>query len=114
MSKRDYPKHGHPNHDNATNAVDVEITEVSEAEVIAEETTENETAAETVKVKGVVGNCKKLNVRVAPNADATPICVITVKSELTIDTTQSTDEWYKVCTAAGVEGYCMKAYVTIV
>lgn len=64
-------------------------------------------------VEGVIANCAKLNVRVAPNATADVLCILNVASEIEIDLAKSTDEWYHVCTATGVEGYCMRKFVDV-
>lgn len=93
-------------------------TEVSEVEVTPiMETVEPEVPVipeipEAPKmVTGVIVDCAKLNVRVAPNIDADVECVLNVASEIEIDVFKSTDEWFHVCTAAGVEGYCMRKFV---
>lgn len=85
------------------------------------ETPDVEAAIETVEtvavpdpdetIEGVIVNCAKLNVRVAPNATADVATILNVASEIKIDLTKSTDEWYHVCTATGVEGYCMRKFV---
>lgn len=62
-------------------------------------------------VTGVVVNCAKLNVREEPDAHADVICVLDVMSEIMIDVNKSDNEWLKVHTAAGVEGYCMRKFV---
>lgn len=62
-------------------------------------------------VTGIVVDCAKLNVRVAPNALADVVCVLDAQSELEIDVSKSTDEWFKICTAIGAEGYCMRKYI---
>ena len=62
-------------------------------------------------VPGVVADCNKLNVRVAPNSSATVICVLDVGTEIEVNVTDSTDEWFSICTAAGIEGYCMRKFV---
>ena len=67
--------------------------------------------AETAK-EGFV-DCRKLNVRAEPSTDAEVVCVISEGTELLIDEPESTDEFYKICTAAGVEGYCMRKFVTV-
>ena len=64
-------------------------------------------------VTGIVSGCNRLNVRVAPVANATVICAIDQGSEVSIAEGYSTDEFYKVYTASGVEGYCMKKYIKI-
>lgn len=67
---------------------------------------------EDVKI-GFVTNCKKLNVREKPRTDATIICEVDYQTELVIDEKESTEEFYKVCTAAGIEGFCMKKFIAI-
>lgn len=62
---------------------------------------------------GIVTDCRLLNVRKEANADSPIICVIPALSELMIDVDESTSDFYKVCTAAGVEGYCVRKYVAI-
>ena len=62
-------------------------------------------------VEGVVVNCAKLNVRTEPSSDADVIYVLDVMSEIKIDVSKSNDEWFKVCTASGVDGYCMRKFV---
>ncbi len=62
-------------------------------------------------VTGVVVDCAKLNVREEPSADAAVVCVLDVMSEIEIDATKSDHEWFKVRTATGVEGYCMRKFV---
>lgn len=79
-------------------------------ENVVEETVE---VVEKEPVTGVVTDCRRLNVRMEPNTKAEVVTVIDAATELMIDEEHSTDEFYKVSTAAGVEGYCMKKYVTI-
>ena len=63
-------------------------------------------------VTGIVAGCSKLNVRSKPAIDADILAVLEVNSEVVIDPTRSTNEWVKVTTAAGVEGYCMRKFVS--
>lgn len=74
-----------------------------------------EETVETVKlpenVKGVVANCAKLNVRAEPTLDGDIVSVLDVMSEIEINLSESTDEWFKICTTVGVEGYCMRKFV---
>lgn len=60
---------------------------------------------------GVVANCAKLNVREEPSVDAEVVCVLDVMSEIKIDVNKSDNEWLKIYTANGVEGYCMRKFV---
>lgn len=62
-------------------------------------------------VEGVVVDCARLNVRANPTTDADIVCVLDVHSEIEIDVNKSTDEWFYICTAAGMEGYCMRKFV---
>lgn len=62
---------------------------------------------------GRVINCEKLNVRENSNLDATVICELEESAEVMIDLSFSTDDFYKVYMAAGIEGFCMKKYISI-
>ena len=66
---------------------------------------------EKALVSGVVTDCFSLNIRESPEPDAEVLAVILFLDEVRIDPSASTDEFYKVCTAAGVEGYCVKKYI---
>lgn len=66
------------------------------------------------EIAGIVTNCVRLNVRKEPYFDADILCTIDVSTNLIIDEEESTDEFYKICTSAGIEGYCVKTYITIV
>ena len=68
--------------------------------------------SEDVKI-GFVTNCKKLNVRKEPKTDSDIVCEIDYQTELMIDENESTEEFYKVFTAAGIEGFCMKKFIEI-
>ena len=69
--------------------------------------------AKTITKKGVVFNCAKLNIRDGASITADPICVVDANSELVVYINENFGEFYKVCTASGVEGYCMKNYVSL-
>ncbi len=62
-------------------------------------------------VDGVVAHCAKLNVRSQPDISADVVCILDAASEIAINVNESTSEWFKVCTATGVEGYCMRKFV---
>ena len=55
---------------------------------------------------------KRLNIREKPDIGSSILCVAEANSELMIEEDAS-DEWFKVCTVLGVEGYCMKKFVDI-
>lgn len=71
--------------------------------------------AEVMKdfASGVVTDCLRLNVRKAPSADAEILTVIDAYSNVMVDMSASSDAFYKVCTETGVEGYCMKKYISL-
>lgn len=102
-----------------TGEIEKEIAEVNETEEIDEvnETEEieevEEVEEEDATVVGTVTGCQKLNVRAKADIKAEVVCQIPEKAVLLIDTDESTDEWYKVYTEAGMEGFCMKKYVTV-
>lgn len=81
-----------------------------QAQEIVEESQEVEEAVPTV---GFVDNCECLRVRKESNVDSEELCIINKLSEVVIDLDNSTDYFYKVTTSEGVEGYCMKKFITI-
>lgn len=93
------------------------IREAKDAE-LREKLNENNTS-ETPKVPespkpltGKVTGCTCLNVRNANNLDAKIVAVIGAGSTVTIDKSKSTPDWYYVTNEDGVEGFCMKPYIT--
>lgn len=62
---------------------------------------------------GNVTGCTKLNVRQEPVADGAIIGTLPVSTEVMIDEAESTEDFYKICTASGMEGYCIKEYITV-
>lgn len=75
--------------------------------------TVKETDQKQTVVSGVVTDCLKLNVRKESNTDADIVAVIDLLTEVMIDMDDSSDEFYKICTADGVEGFCMKKYIAV-
>ena len=84
--------------------------EAEQDQEIVEESQEVEEAVPTV---GFVDNCECLRVRKESNVDSEELCIISKLSEVVIDLDNSTDYFYKVTTSEGVEGYCMKQFITI-
>lgn len=70
-----------------------------------------ETEPETVT--GIVVNCAKLNVREQMNANSAILCVLPVSSEVKVITNEVHDDWCHVFTTSGVDGFCMKKYISI-
>lgn len=70
-----------------------------------------ETVTLPTTVKGVVSHCSKLNVRENATVDSGIVCVLDATSEIKIDVNKSTNNWFYIYAATGVEGYCMRQYV---
>lgn len=73
---------------------------------------EPEVAPPAEPIDGVV-TAVRLNVRKLPSANAAVVTVINQDTKVQINTEESTSDWYKVYTAAGVEGYCMKKFIEV-
>ena len=61
---------------------------------------------------GVV-TCLRLHIHTEPNVDSEVVCKIRYLTEVEIDLNSSTDDFYKVYTETGAEGYCKKGEVTL-
>ena len=84
-------------------------TVISEVEpIIPESVVEPE-----IQKFGQVSGCKKLNVRTLPSRDAEIVSELVEGSEVMIDEKESTALFYKICTEHGIDGYCMKDYITV-
>lgn len=93
------------------NTIDIESEEIK-MESAPKVEPKVESKPESAKpVVGVVFNCGKLNVRTNPASDADIVCVLDVNSEVKLDMSRSTKEWFKICTATGVEGFCMRKFI---
>ena len=90
-------------------AMELALEETAEAE--KEETENLITVEKKESLVGVVKDCEKLNIRKAPDKKSEAVCIVMVGSVLLIDQDKSTDDWYKVYTESGMEGFCMKKYV---
>lgn len=66
-----------------------------------------------VRLIGLVGNCARLNVREEPNIMANVVMVLEAGSEVQLASEESINDFYKVTTADGREGYCMCDYINI-
>ena len=88
------------------------------------ETEEPGKTEETVKteepvkpaVTGIVYDCVKLNLRSEPKRDErneNVISALIAGISVTINEELSTDEFYKVTTETGLEGYCMKHFIKL-
>lgn len=62
---------------------------------------------------GTVSNCQRLRVREAASVNSEVLCEILINSEVIIDNQNSTKDFYKVTTSAGIEGFCMKKFIEV-
>lgn len=71
--------------------------------------------AEVVKnfATGVVTECVRLNIRETPDRDGKVVAIIDLLTDVVVDLENSTDEFYKISTATGVAGFCMKKYIAL-
>ena len=60
-----------------------------------------------------VVNCNKLRVRENPSVEAEVLCELPVNTELLVIEELSTPDFYKVFTASGLEGFCMRNYIKV-
>jgi uncharacterized protein YgiM (DUF1202 family) len=111
-------RHNYSQYSNKNNNAPIEEEVCEESVVIENDVPEISLVEETVEtvvipeiVVGCVANCAKLNVRAKPNTNADVICVLEAASEVNINVADSNTEWFKVCTATGIEGYCMRKFV---
>lgn len=76
-------------------------------------TVPDETSAEKMTVSGIVTDCVKLNVRSEPDGTDTNNVITTIDAltEVEIDMKESTDTFFKIRTADGIEGFCMREYI---
>lgn len=123
MSKHDYTKHSNKNKYENKSRIErkfesademVEALNNQKPKVVDSTPmviSEPEVAAP--KNLGKVVDCVRLNVREEPNTKASVVFEINVGSTVFIDEACSTDEFYKICTEHGVEGYCMKKFIEI-
>lgn len=89
----------------------ITIDELITGESTTEVNHEVENVAETIS--GVVSGCEKLNMREDSNKESKIITVLTKDAEVKVNLTESTEDFYKVCTASGLEGYCMKKFIVV-
>ena len=82
-------------------------------QVSIDEVAEVEFPYEVKPVHGRVVNCARLNVRKEPNIKSEIVAVIDAETDVEIIEVASTEEFYRVKTSDGVEGFCMKDYVTV-
>lgn len=110
-NNRDYTRYSKENANLTETAEPVEVVEEivdTIAEVIEEPIIE-----EPKSISGIVTDCIKLNVREQPNPKADILGIINEGSEVIVSEAESTDDFYKICTSAGLDGYCMRKFISI-
>lgn len=71
------------------------------------------TVTQKKTVTGLVSNCANLRVRKEPDEKAEVLGIIPVDTEVMIDEDDSIGEFHKVYTDSGLEGFCMKRFITV-
>lgn len=115
---KNYNNYSNPKAEVKEEAVVEETVEVTEIEEVAvEETVEEQVVEPEVEeekqITGKVAGCARLRVRKTPNTTADVLCEIDENSEVVIDESKSTVDFYAVTTSAGAEGFCMKKFIKI-
>lgn len=69
---------------------------------------------EPMPIDGVVDGCDQLYVRAEASADSEPLGIIKRDTNVRIYESESTEDFYSVCTESGLEGFCMKKFISII
>lgn len=103
------------NNNREATPIEKEQTVVEETPVITPVDTDEPVVAEKTPklVTGVVVGCQKLNVRMQMHIGAKILCELPVSSKVQVLADEKHDEWYHVFTESGIEGFCMKKYISI-
>jgi hypothetical protein len=111
--------------DNSIEEVNQNIEEVVESvenpiETIEEDVESMEEIVSTIEdgienneIIGKITGFEKLYVRKEANKDSEPVGIVSVEDDISIDINHSTDDFYKVITSNGLEGYCVKKFIKI-
>lgn len=75
--------------------------------------TEVEAVDEPHTASGVVTDCIYLNVRKHPDIHADVAAVIDALTQVCVDLDASTEDFYKVSTSDGADGFCMRKYIAL-
>lgn len=100
-------------HKNQTNYSKFSTAPAVEETPKVDVTPEPESVITIDPIGGIVSGCKKLNIREEASIKGKILCEVSEGTALMIDQIESTDDWFRVYTETGVEGYCMKKFVTI-
>lgn len=61
---------------------------------------------------GIV-NCLRLHIFAEPDLESEIVCKVRYLTEVMVDLKNSTDKFYKICTAVGAEGFCKKDQIIL-
>jgi uncharacterized protein YgiM (DUF1202 family) len=89
--------------------VQMAIEEIAEPEILAPV----EEPKQPDILSAIVVDCAKLNVREEPSPRANVVAIIDASNEVVVYDSESFGNYYKVCTASGIEGYCIKDYLKL-
>ena len=93
----------------------VEDTVTKPEEIKVEVTTDEAVKDDDIVLDatGVVVDCTRLNIRTLPGVNGHVICTIAAGERLTVHLNKMFENWYRVTTANGISGFCMKKYIHI-
>lgn len=82
-----------------------EIVEIVEEPVVE--------TPEPTTIEGVVSGCAQMYVRSEAFVESEPVGIIKSGTKVQIFETESTDDFYSVCTETGLAGFCMKKFISV-
>lgn len=91
--------------------IPVEETITPEEDSISKEAITPEVVKKSISYGRVA--CTRLRVRKEPSIEAEILDEIVNDETVKISNSESTDEFYKVTTGKGLEGYCMKSFIVL-
>lgn len=110
MSKHNYTNYSKKNR-NSDEAVVPMSMRASMPE--PEKTPDVNDTTDSGSIYGVVDNCRRLNVREKPSVEAEILTALKAGSEVRLLKDEMENGFYKICTASGLEGYCMCEYIVL-
>lgn len=115
MEHNNYINYSKHHNNQSREIINENLTEESKDLVNEEVTNESVNNNTPNIVTGTVFGAYKLYVRKDSNKEAESICTIDENSVVQIDlnATDSDNEFYKITTSDGIEGYCMKKFISI-
>lgn len=68
-------------------------------------------------VRGVVANCLRLSILEYPDENAPVLGSVPALTEVMVEPSDEVDyefsDYYKICTATSLEGYCLKKFIAL-